>query len=468
MSRDVRRHVPVVLLLPFALLAAPLAASAQGDPAAAAPGKPRLYAFPLIKGAGVKDTAFSRIQRDFTNVFGMSLRFQLIGDRDVQAEISEKEVLEKRKEAAQKAPWLDDANGLLWKGMDSIEKKEYQKAIESLQQAKEIYEEHYKELQDYEKLVDSSLQLAIAFFLAGYKDNGEDLLKDVIVWRPTLVVDKKKYPKEFVESLAKLKDLLSKAETGVLRVEAAPAEGAMIYIDGLLKGTLAAGQTGIDVDGLLRGKHYVQVIKDGYQIWAEATGVPEKGRTKKIVATLAPLAQAASGMGAGMDKLAFEVYQFAQKGDYGHKFNQVAGSFAQKAEVPYLLFGIVSMEGKGSRLTLFLFKAEWKATAEIEPVSFSPDLANLSVYLLYLEANLDSALTSFPKDRVVQDVPAVYLVKEPEVAPPVVAVVEPVKTEPVKTEPVKVVQPEKKTEPVKTEPVKVVQPEKKAEPVRVT
>ena len=171
-----------------------------------------------------------------------------------------------------------------------------------------------------------------------------------------------------------------------------------------------------------------------------------------------------------MDRLVFDVYQFAKKGDYGHKFNQAAASFAQKADVPYLLFGYVSMEGKGTKLTLFLFKQEWKATAEIEPVSFASDLANLSVYLLYLEANLDTALRTFPKDRVVQDVPAVYLIKEPEpeVAPVPVVVV--------KKEPEPVIAPVVKTEPrleattVKKEPtpVVVVRPEKKVEPVRVT
>ena len=471
MLRDVRRLATVLSAISLVFLVNASTAAAQGAPEDS--GKLRVYAFPLIKGSGVKDTAFNRIQRDYLNVFGMSLRFRMMGDSDIKSELDEKEVLEKRKEAGQQAPWLDEANGLLWKGMDHIEKKEYAKAIETLMQARQIYEEHYTDLKDYEKLVDSSLQLSIAFFMAGYKDNGEDLLKDVIVWRPNLLVDKKKYPKEFVASLDKLKTLLAKKETGTLRIEATPGDGAKVFVDGLLKGTLGPGMSGLDVQGLMRGKHYVQVIKDGFQIWAQTSGVPSKGRTKKLVATLSPEEKKGGGMGAGMDKLAFEVYQYAQKGDYGHKFNQAASDFASKSDIPYLLFGYVSTEGKGTKLTLFLFKQEWKATAEIEPVAFSPDLANLSVYLLYLEANLDTALRTFPKDRVVQDVPAVYLIKEPEPVPvPVVVekkvepvpVVVPVKVEPVvvKKDPVPVVV---KKDPT---PVVVVQPERKVEPVRVT
>ncbi|MFH1531811.1 MAG: PEGA domain-containing protein [Pseudomonadota bacterium] len=471
MLRDVRRLAVFLAAISLVFLAHASTATAQGAAGETGgdAGKLRVYAFPLIKGSGVKDTAFFRIQRDYLNVFRMSLRFRMMEDKDIQAEQDEKEVLVKRKEAGQQAPWLDEANGLLWKGMDHIEKKEYAKAIETLMQARQIYVEHYTDLQDYEKLVDSSFQLSIAFFMAGYKDNGEDLLKDVIVWRPTLVVDKKKYPKDFVASLDKLKNQLAKTETGTLRIEAAPGDGAKIYVDGLLKGTLGPGQTGVDVTDLMRGKHFVQVFKDGFQIWAMTTGVPAKGRTKKLVATLTPAEKKAGGMGEGMDRRAFEVYQYAQKGDYGHKFNQAAADFAGKSDIPYLLFGYVSMDGKGTKLTLFLFKEEWKATAEIEPVAFSADLANLSVYLLYLEANLDTALRTFPKDRVVQDVPAVYLIKEPEAVAPVVVkkeepvpVVDPVKTEPEIT----------KTEPriEKKEPthVVVVRPEKKVEPVRVT
>jgi len=464
MLRDVRRLAALLVAISLVFLVNAPTAAAQGAPGED-DGKLRIYAFPLIKGAGVKDTAFYRIQRDYLNVFRMSLRFRMMEEKDIKVELDEKEVLVKRKEAGQQAPWLDDANKLLWKGMDHIEKKEYAKAIESLMQARQIYVKHYTDLQDYEKLVDSSLQLSIAFFKAGYKDNGEDLLKDVIVWRPTLVVEKKKYPKDFVAALDKLKGQLAKKKTGTLRIEATPGDGAKIYVDGLLKGTLGPGQTGVDVTGLMRGKHFVQVIKDGFQIWAETTGVPAKGRTKKLVATLTPAKKKAGSMGSGMDRLAFDVYQFASKGDYGHKFNQAAAEFAEKSDIPYLLFGYVSIEGKGTKLTLFLFKQEWKATAEIEPVSFSSDLANLSVYLLYLEANLDTALRSFPKDRVVQDVPAVYLIKEAEpVAPVVVKKEEPAPV----IAPVIAVKTEPKIEKKEPTPVVVVRPEKKLDPVRVT
>jgi len=356
-------------------------------------------------------------------------------------------------------------------------KKSYSKAINSLNRAKELYEEHYLELRDYDKLVDATLQLAIAFFQAGYKDNGEELLKDVLVWRPTLVVDRKKYPKNFTGSLEQLKGLLENRKGGTLRVEASPADGAKVFVDGLLKGTMTGGKTGVDVKGLYRGRHYVQVIKEGHRIWAKKVGVPKTGRTTKVVAELseAPREEVATG-GGEWEGMAFKTYEYGLSGDFGMKFSRQAKKFADKAQVPYLLFGFVSKESKGTKLTLFLFKAEWSGLAEVEPVNFDQNLTNLQVNLLFLEANLTSALAKFPKNRIVRGEPDVYRksreMREKAAEPVVVAKVEKKEPEP-KVEPVRVeVKPEPKVviepEPKREEPVRVVKPEKKAEPVRVT
>jgi PEGA domain len=447
--------LPVAFMLLSLISARDALAQGQGDKQ-----NPQIYVFPLIKAPNVSEVAFNRIQRDFLNVFSMSMRFKVILEKDLKIEISKKEIAENRKVKAKGLPWLDKADTLLWKGMDLIEKGDYKAAIESLMEAREIYESHYAELRDYEKMVDSSLQLAIAFFKAGYKDNGEELLKDVIVWRPNLVVNKKKYPKDFVESLEKMKARLTKTATGTIYVEATPPEGAKVYVDGVLKGTLSQSQRGVDLPGLIRGKHFVQIFKDGHKPWGKQTGVPKAGRTKKIVAELVKKEEKKKGgLTGALEKLSFEIYKMAQIGEYGFKFNQKANEFCEKTQMPYLLFGFINKEETGSKLTLFLFKNEWKATGMVEPVLFSKDLANLSVYLLYLEANLDGALSNFPKNKVVQGTPEVY---KKALAKPAV-VVTPVK--PTRTGPAVVVAPVK---PATNQPtVKVVKPTKTG-PVKAT
>ena len=453
------------LALGFALLVASGLATAQP----ADSGKPKVYVFPFIKGEEVSDVVFNKAEQYFLTLFKMSTKLQIVGDDDLKAAEVKKVTEKKRESARTMAPWLEKADNLLWKGKDLLVKKSYRDAIQALNEAKELYESNYLELRDYDKLVDANLQLAIAFFRAGYKDNGEELLKDVLVWRPTLVVDKKRYPKDFVQSLDQLRELMDKRKGGVLRVEATPAAGAKVFVDGMLKGTLSGSKSGLDIRGLYRGKHYIQVVKDGYKIWAKKVGVPPAGRTAKVVADLKSAPQQSTALTGDLEGESFRVYQFALEGNYGPKFSKVATKFAEKAQVPYLLFGFVSKEPKGTKLTLFLFKSAWSATAEVEPVDFDHNLSNLQVNLLFLEANLASALQTFPKSRVVRGTPAVYTrskkLAEKGAEPEPVAVVAPVEPPPTP-----VLEPVRPVEPVREQPVVVVRPEKKAEPapVRVT
>jgi hypothetical protein len=436
-------------------------------------GKPKVYCFTFVKGEGVSEVVFNKIHKYFLTLFKMSTKLELLSDEELTDAEKAKAKEEKRKSTQVSAPWLEKADGLLWQGKDLLVKNDFQGAIKNLEEAKQLYEEHYLELRDYDKLVDATLQLAISFFMAGYKDNGEELLKEVLVWRPDTGLERKKYPKEFMDSLDSLKALMENRKGGTVRVEVTPSEGAKIFVDGILKGTLAAGQDGVDILGLYRGKHYIQVTKDGYQIWAQKAGVPELGRTSKIVAELTAAAEEAPEETSGeWEALAFQTYQFAVTGDYAMKFSQTAKKFADKAQVPYLLFGFVSQEKKGTKLTLFLFKSEWSGLAEVEPVSFDENLTNLQVNLLFLEANLASSLAKFPKEKVVRGEPEVYRLSrearekaQADLAKAEAAKAEPVKTEPAKTEPVKT-EPAK-TEPAKTEPVKVVKKEE-TQPVRVT
>jgi len=399
-----------------------------GSPAVAQPTqkeRPKVYLFPFVKADDVSVVVFNSINKQFETLFEMSQKMELINEKGLQAEQVEKARDEKRKTTQLMPEWLEQADDLLWTGKDQIVKKDFEAAVKSLTKARKLYEEHYLELRDYDKLVDVTLQLAIAFFQAGYGDDGEEYLKDVLVWRPDLAVDPKKYPKELVDALARLRDMMSKRKGGVLRVEATPAEGSQVFVDGMLKGTLGAGQTGIDVEGLYRGKHYVQVVRDGFKIYAEKVGVPPEGRTAKVVANLESAPdEGAVAVGGDLNKLAFEVYQHSVTGDFTVEFARQASDFSNQSQVPYLLFGFVSKENTGFKLTLFLFKAEWSALAEVDPVVFDANLANLQVNLLFLEANLSEALTTFPKNKTVRGVPAVYVQaqKKPEPEPVKVAV----------------------------------------------
>lgn len=460
------------LSLAVCMLVAGFAGPVRAQPADS--GKPRIYVFSFVKGEEVSDVVFNKIQQYFLTLFKMSAKLTVVTDEDLKSQVAKEETAIKREKARTMAPWLEKADNLLWQGKDLMVKKSYPDAIQTLTEAKELYEKHYLELRDYDKLVDVTTQLAISFFLAGYADNGEELLRDVLVWRPDFYVEKKKYPKSFVASLERMRGMMEKRKGGPLRVEVSPAEGSKVFVDGVLKGTLTGGKTGVDVNGLYRGRHYVQVFRAGHEIWAKRIGVKAAGRSTKVVAELKQTQSTGPAIAGDIEGDAFKVYQYALTGDFTPQFSKEATQFAQQAQVPYMLYGFVSKEARGTKLTLFLFKGAWSALAEVEPVAFDDNLTNLQVNLLFLEANLASALQTFPKSRVVRGVPAVYKRSrelaakkaEPVVVPaPVVVKREEPRHEPA---PVVVVKPEPRTEPVnpavaRTEPVRPVRTQPREE-----
>lgn len=408
------------LALAVGLMAHPLLAQPSDPAPKAAPTKPRVFVFPLVKGDAVSDLVFNKVERDFQSLFKLSNKFEVVTDAQVKQAEEEKAAQERRTNTVQIPEWLEQANALLWQGKDLLVKKDFAKAIEVLTQAREIYEEHRMELREYDSYVDATLQLAIAFYEAGYKDNGDELLKDVLIWRPDLVVDKKKYPQSFVKAFDEHKGLLEKRKGGTIRVEAVPADGAMVYVDGRLRGTLSKDKPGIDIEGLYRGRHYVQVMLENHEIFAKETGVPEVGRSEKIVANLNPIKKKETGpASAAVEGASFKVYQYALTGDFDVAFSRDASKFAEQAQVGYLLFGYVSKEPRGVKLTLFLFKADWSALAEVDPVVFDDNLTNLQVNLLFLEANLSEALQTFPKNKLVRGKPAVYVKVEKPIEKPI-------------------------------------------------
>ncbi len=419
-----RKTVIGALVVALALVVAGGSAEAQQP----APGKPKIFVFPMVKGEGVGDIVFNKVDRDFQTLFKLSTKFELVSDAQLKEQEQQKVQDEKRKATVTIPEWLEKADGLVWQGADFAVKKQYGKAIESLQQAKEIYESHYLELRDYQKLVDATLQLAIAFYDAGYKDNGDELLKDVLVWRPTLALDKKKHSPVVNQSVDEIRALLEKRKGGIVRVEATPAQDAKVYVDGLMRGTLTRENPGLDIEGLYRGPHYVQVILDGHDLFTRKVGVPEAGRTEKVIATLNPIKSddRTALAGQAIEGAAAKVHKYAVTGEYADvAFARDASKFAEQAGVPYLLFPYVSKEIRGVRLNLFLFKADWSATAEIEPAQFDDNLTNLQVNLLFLEGNLAQALQSFPKDKVVRQIPACYVKKVTKPEPVVVVPVGP-------------------------------------------
>lgn len=411
------------------------AAPAFAAPKAGASTVPRVLLVPFQKGEGVSDLITQRIQEYLTTLLSMSSRMELL-----DATALRKPVVEAPPEPESKAPAIAKADELLWKGKELLEKKKERDAIEQFMAAIEIYEENFKELRDYEKLVDAMLQLSLAYYREGYDDNGEEVLAKAIVLRPDLILDARQFSKGMTEAAVRIKGQFSKSEMGTIRVEAgAPGK---VYLDGVLK-----GDTPITLPDLHPGTHYVQVFAEGHEPWAEKFQTPKPGETKTLQAALVAKAGAAPAEPEkGAEQAFADVVAVVKEGSYATDLPTAAAPVVAEANVDFLFMGYVTKDEGDFLLTPFLYDAKSRKTAELEGVRFDPQLTNLQVNLLVLEDRLTASLAAFPRDRVVAERPAVYAVK----AAPVVVQPEP-KPEP-KPEPV-VVAPVVTPEPTPVEPV---------------
>jgi len=440
---------PLVRAVGAVTLAALLLASgpAPGATKPGAPKVPRVLLVPFQKSDGVSDLIAQRIQEYLTTLLAMSSRMELLDPSVLRkpAEVAEPE-------PETKAPAIEKADELLWKGKELLEKKKTAPAIEQLMAAIELYQANFDELRDYEKLVDAMLQLSLAYYREGYEDNGEEVLTQAVVLRPELILDARQFSKGMKEAADAIRARFKKAEMGTIRVEASAAGD--VYLDGVKKGAAP-----LTLPDLHPGTHYVQVFAAGHEPWAEKFATPKPGETKVLQAKLTPVAGAvvAEEEGKSAEAAFQEVVGVAKSGQYADDLPRLSGPVVEAAGADFLFLGYVTKDEGDFLLTPFLYDVKSQKTAQLEGVRFDPQLTNLQVNLLVLEDRLTASVAAFPADKVVSVRPAVY---ERKVAPVVVAEptprVEPV-VEPAPVEPV--------AEPAPVEPVARVEPRGPAAPV---
>ena len=387
-------------------VAVPRVASAAPPPRGTT--TPRVLLVPLQKSDDVRSqVVVQRISEYLKTLLSMSGRMELLDESALAAPIAEEPAA-----PPTASPEIEAADDLLWRGKDQIEKRKYRDAVKTLRGALEAYESHYRKLRDYDKIADALLQLSVAYYRAGYEDNGEETLTRVIVMRPDLVLDPRQFSTGVAESVEAIRTRLKRSSTGTVQVTStAPGN---VYLDGVLKG--AAPQT---LTGLFPGRHYVQVIADAHEIWAERFTTPRSGKTHEIAATPKAIEGAVPARPAA--KMSDLTDPVARGLVHTRDFPETATTAAQAADAQYVLMGFVSKGSEGYILSPFLHQAASQTTVELDEVCFDAELSDLQVKLLVLEDNLTAALAELPADKRISRRPACYDRKP--AAPPVVAAV---------------------------------------------
>lgn len=436
MNRPGSSPRPVRAPLLAGLVVATLCAATPGQAATptADSGEPeptRVLLVPMQRADEVSSIVSSRVGDYLRTILEMNK-----GLRVYSPETLEKPDQKAIQRAAETDPTLVAADAALWAAKEAANKSDFNGAVEKFKESLALYEKGLDKLVDFDKLVDAALGVSLAYFMAGFDDNGEDALSAVLVIRPELILDKRKVPAAAAGALERLRKVADTTTLGTTTVESTPP-GADVFLDGV-----RVGQTPWSKKGLVRGKHYIRVAADGYEPWAKswfannnnvnhAMKMKSDGTGAGGSATVA-LPQTPEGLAVA-----------AATGALDAPFLKLADAIATEYGLEAIVLTYARKADKGYEIAPFLFDPATDQVAELEWIKVDSELASMQVNLLVLEEKLLAAIAAFPQSRTLRGRSRIY----DQIAPPAPVV-----------QPQPVTQPTPVTEPVTQPEPSVVRP----------
>ncbi|PKN56573.1 MAG: hypothetical protein CVU56_15605, partial [Deltaproteobacteria bacterium HGW-Deltaproteobacteria-14] len=292
---------------------------------------------------------------------------------------------------------------------EEFSKSKFMDAVKTFKKAMALYEKKLALLENFDLYVDAQLGKALAYFAAGYDDNGEDELGKVLTLRPTLVLDKRRVPKAASDALARLQMLYAKAIASPITVESNASGPASVYVDGVL-----AGVAPVTLDKLLRGRHWLRVVAEGYEPWADSVDASTRERT--VTAKLKAVRHAAGAPVVAAATTPAALAEAARTGSFGKSFDAGAASLCSKYGLTGIILTYVTKAPDGYRLAGFFFDARSGKLSEVDGVRLDPELFDLQVNALTLSEHLVGAATGFPAKVSITATPEIYRAAELQAA----------------------------------------------------
>jgi hypothetical protein len=235
--------------------------------AASAPAKPKVIVFPVVPLPGEVELAPAG---QMTNAILVEL-----GQQDeLDAARGQLQTAAVVDPGPQQPPAKSDAEyraalGQLAEGTELAQKLRFPQAIEALRAGIDGLTRNLELMDDYDRLLDAYVLLAVAHFRRGQQRDGTDVLEQLARLRPDFDLDRSKYPPVFTSELDDARRRALACARGGLRVTSAPA-GAEVFINGRRMGT-----TPILVEEIIPGKNHL-VLRHGGRAWGEQVFVREE------------------------------------------------------------------------------------------------------------------------------------------------------------------------------------------------
>ncbi|HEX6835437.1 MAG TPA: PEGA domain-containing protein [Polyangia bacterium] len=237
------------------LLAISASASAQEEPASAAPAatvtngpQPVHVTTFLLKHPGVDDQALVPVMRALDEGLKRNPRLEM---KDLDTRLAD---------FAQEVPQeeIDQGRLLLQEGQKALTALDLPAAIHKLGQSVEVLSKVLPYVKKQE-LADAMMALGAAHFENGDKKEAKRTFERLLVWRTDYKVDLSKYPPALLSIVEDTRKEVEHFKRGSIEIRSEPS-AAQAYVDGRY-----IGVTPTFADGLIVGEHWVTLKKEGFK-----------------------------------------------------------------------------------------------------------------------------------------------------------------------------------------------------------
>lgn len=168
------------------------------------------------------------------------------------------------------------AETLFAQGREAYDTLDLDVAIERLNDALRDLEQHAAYLQDIGKVADVLMLLGATHILRGEDGKGRERLMQAIAIAPDVEPDPAVFNPTMRNTFRSASNSVKKSKRVALSVSSNPSY-AQVYVDGNF-----AGVSPITVDGLTEGRHFLRLVKDGYNDFGSVVSVSRSSEVAEV------------------------------------------------------------------------------------------------------------------------------------------------------------------------------------------
>ncbi len=268
------------------------------------------------------------------------------------------------------------ALGELDKGDRYFKRMRFRKAISALSSGVSRLERNLEWVEDYERLLEARMLLAVSYFRRGKEREGVEAFEQVLRLHPDRRLDAKEYPPVFTRVFEKARERLLSLRPGSLEVSADVA-GAAVWLNGQ-----NLGRAPLRVEALVPGANHVVVRSQGGR-WAREVFIRE-GRKTSVEADLGGGRAAAGALAGALEQNRFD-------GETRRALLREAARLGGKYAMVLVMSrgrGVLSVAG-------FLGEVRSKRWVRLDKLSPDMDMISASIEANALARNVSGLLRDF-------------------------------------------------------------------------